>query len=74
MTPKMRGLYELALRKFRLLYPHMKWWTNEQVHEAMFLAASRERDSGIRVIGQDKEGRLRFRIRLRRTDGSDASG
>jgi hypothetical protein len=74
MTPKMRSLYESALRKFRLAYPHMKWWTDEQVLEAMFLAASRDQDSGIRVVGQDQDGKLIFQISLRRPDGSDASG
>ena len=74
MTPKMRTLYESALRNFRLAYPYMKSWTDEQVLEAMFLAASRDQDSGIRVVGQDQDGRLRFQISLRRPDGSDASG
>jgi hypothetical protein len=67
MTPKMKRLYESALRKFRLTYPHMKWWTDEQVLEAMFLAASREPNSGIRVVGQHQDGTLRFQISLRRT-------
>jgi hypothetical protein len=50
----------------------MKWWTDEHVLETMFLAASREHDSGVRVVGQHKEGTLRFQISLRRADGSDA--
>ena len=74
MIPKMRTLYESALRKFRLAYPHMKCCTDEQVLEAMFLAASREQNSGIRVVGQDQDGGLRFQISLCQTDGSDASG
>ena len=53
---------------------YMKWWTNEQVLEAMFLAASREPDSRIRVVGQDEDGGLRFQINLRQADVSDASG
>jgi hypothetical protein len=73
MIPKMRSLYESALQKFRLAHPHMKSWTEEQVLEAMFLAASREPDSGIRVVGQEQDGRLRFEIGLHRPDGSDAS-
>jgi hypothetical protein len=52
----------------------MKWWTDEQVLEAMFLTASRDQDSGIRVVGQDQDGKLIFQISLRRPDGSDASG
>ena len=73
MIPKIRSLYESALRKFRLVYPHMKSCTDEQVLEAMFLAASREPDSGFGVVGQGQDGRLRFQISLRQADGSDGS-
>ena len=74
MIATMRSLCESAVRNFRLVHPHMKWWTNEQVLEAMFLAASREPDSRIRVVGQDEDGGLRFQINLRQADVSDASG
>ena len=74
MTPTLRSLCESALQRFRLAYPYMKWWTDEQVLEAMFLAASREQDSGIRVVGQHEDGTLRFHISLRRADGSDGAG
>lgn len=73
MIATMRSLCEAAVRNFKSVHAHMKWWTNEQVLEAMFLAASREPDSRIRVVGQDEDRRLRFRINLRQADGSDAS-
>jgi len=73
MTPKMRTLYESALRKFRLAYPQMRQWPDQRVFEALFLATSRVKGSGIGVIGQNDSGELRFEIDLRRLDGSDGS-
>ena len=73
MTPKMKRLFESAVRKFRLAYPHMRSWTDERVLEAVMLEASRWPGSGIRVVGQYDNGELKFGISLRPPDGSDGS-
>jgi hypothetical protein len=50
----------LAVRSMGIQPFHIHAATDEQVLEAMFLAASREQDSGIRVFGQHQDGTLRF--------------
>jgi hypothetical protein len=63
----MRHKVQQAIQKFRLENPQTSGWENEEVLEAMFLIASQQDESGIRVIGRDASGRLIFRI----TRGAD---
>ena len=72
MTPRMEKLLQSAIGKFRRAYPHMQRWTDQQVIEALFLEASKQPGSGIRVIGEYRNGELRFEIKLR-PDASDGS-
>ena len=48
----MRRKVQLAIQKFRRANPQTSGWANEEVLEAMFLIASQQDESGIRVVGR----------------------
>jgi len=58
----MRRKVQLAIQKFRRANPQTSGWANEEVLEAMFLIASQQDESGIRVVGRHASGELIFRI------------
>jgi len=68
----MRNLLHELLRKFRLENPQMMRWTDEEVQEALFVAAARQCPSKVACIGRRDDGKLIFRIKLS-ADTSDAS-
>jgi hypothetical protein len=51
----MRHKVQQAIQKFRLENPQTSGWENEEVLEAMFLIASQQDESGIRVSSPDKK-------------------
>jgi hypothetical protein len=67
----MRNKVQQAIQKFRHENPETRGWENEEVLEAMFLIASQQDESGIRVVGHDARGGLIFRI-TRAADVPDA--
>jgi len=67
----MRHKVQQAIQKFRHENPQTSGWENEEVLEAMFLIASQQDESGIRVVGRDARGGLIFRI-TRAADVPDA--
>ena len=65
----MRNRLQIIVENARRIDPDMRHLTDTEIMERLFLLASQQKDSRIRVIGSTPDGELKFKIDL--TDGSD---